>query len=95
MSRDVNGRLISHDHLRYFEKGFPNLVYFEGVFHSSLGEIYKRRFQHHVDGTSFRALIVGDNDERIKSNEDIYGEGYHTYLRLEDVLQEDRLYPSP
>ncbi|KAK1928169.1 hypothetical protein P3T76_016365 [Phytophthora citrophthora] len=31
MPRDVNGRLISHDHLRYFEKGFPNLAYFEGT----------------------------------------------------------------
>ncbi|KAK1944359.1 hypothetical protein P3T76_004271 [Phytophthora citrophthora] len=40
MPRDVTGRLISHDHLRYFEKGFPKRVTLK-VFYSSLGEIYK------------------------------------------------------
>ncbi|KAK1939391.1 hypothetical protein P3T76_008775 [Phytophthora citrophthora] len=89
MPRDVIGRLISHHQLRCFEKGFPNPVYFKGVFRSSLGEIYKLRVCTPRGWDQFRDHV---RDERTMSNEDIYGEGYHTYLKLEDVLQEGRLY---
>ncbi|KAK1945437.1 hypothetical protein P3T76_002485 [Phytophthora citrophthora] len=83
MPRDVNGRLISHDHLRFYEKGFPKLAYFEGVpfvpWRALQAKVLKPhgwdQFQGHFRGEH---LIVGDNGLRTMSHANIYGEGNHT-----------------